>query len=241
MMEDTAEEQHEPKKSKKTKKDSRTATQKFLASLREIAIVVVIALIVSTALKAWVVRSFYIPSASMEDTLQIDDRIMVNQLPFAHPKRGSIVVFNDPGGWLPPGTADEYKPNPFLEFVGLAPSNAGQQLIKRVIGVGGDHVECCDDQGRIMVNGVAIDETYIKPGAPPSETEFSVDVPQGHYWVMGDNRSNSADSRFNGDSEGGPFVPEDEVVGTVFVISWPTNRFSWVSAPDTFDKVPDPS
>lgn len=239
-MENTAEDTHEPNSANESK-DKQSGSRKFLGALREIAIIVVLALIVSTALKVWVVRSFYIPSASMEDTLQIDDRIMVNQLPFAKPERGSIIVFNDPGGWLPPETTAQYKPNPFLEFVGLAPSNAGQQLIKRVIGVGGDHVECCDDAGRIMVNGVAIDETYIKPAGPPSEIEFSVDVPQGHYWVMGDNRSNSADSRFNMDAQGGPFVPEDDVVGTVFVISWPTSRFSWVKAPDAFDKVPDPS
>lgn len=215
-----------------------SAGTKFWRSVREIAIIVVIALAVSTALKAWVVRSFYIPSASMEDTLQVNDRIMVNQLPFVKPQRGSIVVFNDPGGWLPPDLVAEYKPNPFFEFVGLAPSDAGQQLIKRVIAVGGDHVECCDAQGRVSVNGQAIDEPYIKPGTAPSEVEFSVDVPADHYWVMGDNRGNSADSRFHLDAPGGPFVSKDDLVGTVFVISWPSNRFRWVGAPDTFDQVP---
>lgn len=221
-----------------------TATKKqpkkrgFWHTVREIVIIVVIALVVSTALKTWVVRSFYIPSASMEDTLQVDDRIMVNQLPFVKPTRGSIIVFDDPGQWLPPDLTNQYKPNPILEFVGLAPSDAGKQLIKRVIGVGGDHVECCDAQGRVSVNGKPIDEPYVKPGDSPSEIEFSVDVPPNSYWVMGDNRSNSADSRFHMNADGGPFVPADHVVGTVFVISWPARHFTWVHASDAFASVP---
>lgn len=214
---------------------------KTLRGLREIAIIAVIALVVSFAIKTFVVRSFYIPSSSMENTLQIDDRIMVNQLPWNEPERGQIIVFDDPGGWLPPAAAGTYQPNPILEFLGLVPANAGQQLIKRVIGVGGDTVECCDEQGRIKVNGQPIDESYVKSGTDPSAIKFNVEVPEGSYWVMGDNRSNSLDSRYNTESPGGPFVPKDNVVGTVFVINWPLDRFSRVkAATDVFADVPNP-
>ena len=207
--------------------------------IRELAIIVVIALVVSTVVKTFIVRSFYIPSASMEQTLQIDDRIMVNQLPWASVDRGSIIVFDDPGGWLPANLTEQYKANPVLEFLGLMPSDAGNQLIKRVIGIGGDHVACCDAQGRLTVNDEPIDETYLADGVAPSEMEFDVTVPIGYYWVMGDNRSNSMDSRYNQDSEGGPFVPEGAVVGTVFVINWPMDRFQWVGPPkDVFQNVP---
>ena len=212
-----------------------------LRGLREIAIIAVIALVVSFAIKTFVVRSFYIPSSSMENTLQIDDRIMVNQLPWNEPERGQIIVFDGPGGWLPPAAAGTYQPNPILEFLGLVPANAGQQLIKRVIGVGGDTVECCDEQGRIKVNGQPIDESYVKSGTDPSAIKFNVEVPEGSYWVMGDNRSNSLDSRYNTESPGGPFVPKDNVVGTVFVINWPLDRFSRVkTATDVFADVPNP-
>ena len=214
---------------------------KALRGLREIAIIVVIALVVSFAIKTFVVRSFYIPSSSMENTLQIDDRIMVNQLPWNEPQRGQIIVFDDPGGWLPPDTSGRYKPNPVLEFLGLVPANAGQQLIKRVIGVGGDTVECCDEKGRLKVNGQPIDETYIKRGTDPSAIKFKVEVPEGSYWVMGDNRANSLDSRYNTESAGGPFVSKDNVVGTVFVINWPLDRFSRVkAATEVFADVPNP-
>ena len=166
---------------------------------------------------------------------------MVNQLPWNEPERGQIIVFDDPGGWLPPAAAGTYQPNPILEFLGLVPANAGQQLIKRVIGVGGDTVECCDEQGRIKVNGQPIDESYVKSGTDPSAIKFNVEVPEGSYWVMGDNRSNSLDSRYNTESPGGPFVPKDNVVGTVFVINWPLDRFSRVkAATDVFADVPNP-
>lgn len=217
------------------------AGRKFWRGLREVAVIVIIALLISTAVKTWVVRSFVIPSASMEQTLQIKDRILVNQLPWTTVKRGDIIVFNDPGGWLQQAEVDQYKPNPFLEFIGLVPSDAGHQLVKRVIGVGGDTVQCCDAQGRLMVNGQPIDETYLARGTAPSEVEFKVTVPPDKYWVMGDNRGNSLDSRFNSDSAGGPFVPKSEVVGTVFAINWPVSRLSWVSNPtDVFAPVPQP-
>ena len=202
--------------------------------------IIVIALLISTALKTWVVRSFYIPSESMMTTLQVDDRVLVNQMAhrFGPADRGDIIVFDDPDHWLSAAETAEYTPNPVLEFIGLAPSDSGNQLIKRVIGVGGDTIKCCDAEGRLMVNGEPIDETYLDEGTAPSDVEFEVTVPEGHYWVMGDNRSNSADSRYHTDTD--PYVSEDDVVGTVFLINWPFKHFSWVSTPDeVFADVPD--
>lgn len=215
--------------------------RRFWRGLREVALIVIIALLISTAVKTWVMRSFVIPSASMEQTLLIGDRILVNQLPWTTAHRGDVVVFDDPGGWLQQSEVDKYKPNPLLEFVGLVPSDAGHQLVKRVIGEGGDTVQCCDAQGRLQVNGHSIDETYLAPGTAPSEVEFKVTVPPDHYWVMGDNRGNSLDSRFNKDTEGGSYVPADNVVGTVFAINWPLSRLSWVSNPSSvYAGVPSP-
>ncbi|WP_309130962.1 signal peptidase I [Brevibacterium sp.] len=217
------------------------SSRKFVRGLLEVVAIIVVAVLISTALRAWVMRSFYIPSGSMEQTLQIDDRVLVNQLAprFDPPDRGDIIVFDDPGDWLSDDQASSYEPNPVLEFLGLAPSDAGNQLIKRVIGKGGDTVECCDAQGRLLVNGEPIDETYLEPGMAPSEMDFSVTVPEGDYWVMGDNRSNSADSRFHQDTH--PFVPAENVVGTVFLVNWPLNRLTWMSTPaDVFAHVPEP-
>ncbi len=216
-------------------------SRKFVRGLLEAVAIIVVAVLISTALRAWVMRSFYIPSGSMEQTLQVDDRVLVNQLAprFDPADRGDIIVFDDPDDWLSAGQVSSYRPNPVLEFLGLAPSDAGQQLIKRVIGKGGDTVECCDDEGRLLVNGEPITETYLEPGMAPSQMEFSVTVPDGHYWVMGDNRSNSADSRFHQDSQ--PFVPAENVVGTVFLLNWPLSRFTWVSTPDeVYAQVPEP-
>lgn len=219
-----------------------SGSKKFLNGLLETLAIIVVAILISTALKTWVVRSFYIPSGSMMQTLQIDDRVLVNQLaPRLGPaNRGDIIVFDDPDHWLSAAEISTYKPNPLLEFVGLAPSDAGSQLIKRVIGVGGDTVECCDAQGRLLVNGSPIDETYLEDGMDPSDMKFKITVPKDHYWVMGDNRSNSADSRYHVDTQ--PYVSEDDVVGTVFLINWPLKHFKWVSNPeDVFADVPAPS
>lgn len=217
-------------------KKGSTATRSFGAVLRDIAIIIVMALLISFVIKTWLLRAFYIPSASMENTLDVNDRILVNQLagPVMSIERGDIVVFDDPGGWLDPAmTAGEDKGFNLLEFVGLVPADAGQQLIKRVIGLPGDNVACCDEAGRITINGEPIDETYLKKGVTPSDVPFDVTVPEGSYWVMGDNRGNSADSRYNEAAEGGPFVPEADVVGRAFFINWPFDRLDWISNPDS--------
>lgn len=219
-----------------------------LSLLKESAIIVVSALILSLLIKTFLVQAFFIPSASMEDTLTKGDRVMVSRLvpgPFdLH--RGDIVVFKDPGGWLPPVVPDDRGPvakgtTAVLTFVGLLPQDSGEHLIKRVIGLPGDHVTCCDAQDRVSVNGQPIDETYIKPGSIPSQTPFDKTVPDGMLFVMGDNRQNSQDSRYNTSKPGGGFVPMSNVVGTAFVKVWPLSRSGLLRNPgDVFAGVPEP-
>ena len=215
--------------------------------LRETAVVVVSALVLSVLIKTFLAQAFYIPSGSMEDTLAIGDRVLVSKLTPSplDVNRGDLVVFVDPGGWLdyPPDTRGPLRQGveDVLTFVGLLPQNAGEHLIKRVIGVGGDSVECCDADGRIEVNGVGIDEPYLKPGVAPSESEFSATVPAEHVWLMGDNRSNSQDSRSHGGSPGGGAVPLGNVVGNAFLILWPAEHWTLLRNPgDTFVEVPAP-
>nr|WP_260216962.1 signal peptidase I [Curtobacterium sp. PhB115] len=189
--------------------------------LRDLAIIVIAALLASFLVKAYLVRSFYIPSASMENTLLIGDRVLVNELVpgLVHVQRGDVVVFEDPGGWLGPAQ--------------------GNDLIKRVIGLPGDEVSCCDTSGRLSVNGHAVDEPYVRlqPGSDRvAGTDFEITVPKGQLWVMGDNRYNSADSRVHGT------VPLDDVVGRAFVTTWPVSRWTVLSRyADDWDAVPDPS
>ncbi|MCD5353624.1 signal peptidase I [Kineosporia mesophila] len=215
----------------------------FFALVRELALVLVIALGLSLLIKTFLVQAFFIPSPSMENTLLTGDRVLVSKLtpgPFdLH--RGDIVVFQDPGGWLGDSTAvPAGRVHQALSFVGLVPSNSDDHLIKRVIGLPGDTVACCDDQGRVTVNGVPIDEPYLYPGDEPSEKTFSVTVPAGHIWVLGDHRSVSQDSRYHPDINNG-MVPEDNIVGRAFVNVWPLDRFSLLRNPSsTFVNVPAP-
>jgi signal peptidase I len=208
---------------------------------QEMIVLLAIALGLAIVLKSLFVQAFYIPSASMHNTLIENDRILVEKPSywFDGPERGDIVVFDDPGGWL---SADErVSTNPItraMEFVGLYPT--GNHLVKRVIGVGGDHVRCCDAKGRIRVNGTPLDESaYLPPGVQPSTQEFNVRVPPEELWVMGDNRPESADSRAHLGDPGGGFIPVDAVVGKVFVTVWPLDRAQLTDHPDTFDDVED--
>ncbi len=215
--------------------------------LRETAIIVVSALILSLLIKTFLVQAFFIPSASMEDTLEIGDRVMVSRLvPGAFDvHRGDVVVFKDPGGWLPPAETEDESPvseavRAALTFIGLLPQDTGEHLIKRVIGLPGDHVVCCDAEGRVSVNGEPIDETYLKPGSIPSQDEFDRTVPDDMLFVMGDNRQNSADSRYNTGKPGGGFVPMSNVVGTAFVKVWPLSSIGLLRNPgDVFARVPE--
>ncbi|RJK98260.1 signal peptidase I [Vallicoccus soli] len=213
--------------------------------LRELPVILVAALVLSLLIKSFLVQAFYIPSGSMEETLAVGDRVFVNKLAtrFGEVERGDIVVFRDPADWLP----DVQEPEGAgrlgdalrdgLEFVGLAPSASGDDLIKRVIGVGGDTVACCDAEGRVTVNGVPLDEEgYLFPGNEPSASPFEVEVPEGYLWVMGDHREESLDSRAHTGEPGGGFLPEDDVVGRAFVVVWPFDRFKGLTRPDTFDQ-----
>lgn len=221
---------------------------RFLRGLREIAIIGVIALVISFVIKTFIAQAFWIPTGSMEQTLIRGDRVVVSKItagPLAI-ERGDIAVFRDPGGWLPPTETPDYGPilNPVvdgLEFVGLMPSSDGSHLIKRVIGVGGDRIVCCDEQGRISVNGEPLEESYLYPDDAPSREPFDVTVPEDHYWMMGDHRSNSRDSRHHDDGTGaGGAVPADNMVGRAMVLIWPLDRFDWFDgARDVYAGVPD--
>ncbi|MFJ8628034.1 signal peptidase I [Kitasatospora sp. NPDC093550] len=213
---------------------------------KELPILVGIALILALVIKTFFVQAFSIPSESMQNTLQVGDRVLVDKLtPWfgAEPERGEVVVFHDPGGWL----NDEPTPqssNSFvrglqdvLSFVGLMPSANEKDLIKRVIAVGGDTVEC-EGEGPVKVNGVALNEPYVYQGNTPcGDHPFApVKVPKGRIWVMGDHRANSLDSRFHMDQPGGGTVPVDNVIGRAFVVAWPIDHWSTLPVPDTFDQ-----
>lgn len=223
------------------------APKRRFSALREAVIVVGIALVLSLLIKTFLVQAFYIPSESMETTLDVGDRVLVSRLAPGplEVNRGDIVVFVDPGGWL--GTSYQAA-NPVQdalikagEFVGLLPANTGSHLIKRVIGTEGDRVTCCTADGLLTVNGVAIQEPYVIAGAAPSTVEFDITVPADSYWVMGDNRPNSTDSRFHLGNPGGGSIPEDNVVGVAKATMWPLDRWTILRNPGaTFADVPDP-
>ena len=210
--------------------------------VRELPITLVVALLLSLLVKTFLLQAFLIPSASMEDTLLIHDRVLVNKLADKADEihRGDVVVFRDPGGWLPAANSGNggvrAAIHNALVFVGVAPSTSARDLVKRVIGVGGDRIACCDSEKRITVNGVPLTEPYLYPGdrKAPSLAAFSVRVPQGRLWVMGDHRSASADSRFHLGDPGGGFVPVDDVVGRAFARVWPLRRAGWLRQPVTF-------
>ncbi len=215
-----------------------TQHRKRLTWWQETVLLLVLALVVSAVVKAFFVQMFFVPSSSMVPLFVTDDRIMVEKVSYwnAAPQRGDVIVFKDPGGqWLGQEAAQHLTPaQEVLTWVGLYP--AGGHLVKRVIGVGGDHVACCDRQGRITVNGVALNESsYLRRGAKPSEQRFDVRVPPHHLWVMGDNRANSADSRAHQSLPGGGFVPVDDVTGKVWAIVWPPDRAKILQEPTTFE------
>lgn len=227
---------------------SPSIARSLLRFLRDVAVILVVAFTVSFLLKTFLVRSFYIPSGSMEHTLEVNDRILVNQLvpEVVGVERGDVVVFRDPGGWLSlPASASTPTPSGFeklLQTLGLAADTSTDYVVKRVIGVGGDRVACCDADGRVMVNGVPLDEPYIVipegHGGKASDLDFDVVVPDGSVWVMGDNRYSSMDSRYHQDEPGRGFVSESEIVGRAFVLNWPFSRFTWLdNYPDTFTGV----
>ncbi|MFH8803742.1 signal peptidase I [Streptomyces sp. NPDC017936] len=183
-----------------------------------ISLTLLVCLLFLLLLNAFVVKPFQIPSGSMENGLRIGDRVLVNRLAYrfgAEPRRGDVVVFDGTGYF---GDAD---------------------YVKRVVGVGGDHVVCCDEEGRIQVNGRSVDEsTFLYPGDGPSTVSFDVEVPEGTLFVLGDHRSASSDSRDRLGSPGGGMIPVDSVIGRADWIVWPSAHLTRLHRPDAYARVP---
>jgi len=196
---------------------------------RELPILLGVAIVVAILVRAFVLQTFYIPSVSMQHTLEINDRVLVNKLVyhFRDPERGEIVVFEAPLEWRS--------------------STTDKDFIKRVIAVGGDTIACCDPQQRLVVNGEPLDEPYLYSQAGVSDAAasqpFEATVPEGRLWLLGDHRSSSGDSMDHFQRSGGDLqaatVDQDAVIGRAFVLFWPPSRATWLSAPDAFDLVPD--
>jgi signal peptidase I len=234
-------------------------------AIRETVLLLAFAIVLALVVKTFFVQSFYIPSESMEPGLIVNDRILVEKPSYwgsGGPQRGDVIVFDDPGGWL--NGLESAQPMSLLARglakIGLYPT--GGHLVKRVVGVAGDTITCCDDQGRIMVNGQPVDEDgFIRPQKDPPKScdgpmpSGAMDcnwtagpVPAGTVFVMGDNRADSADSsvhlcgpKAQDCDPNDAFVPVDDVVGKVFALAWPLGRAHLIHTPDAFDDVPDPS
>jgi signal peptidase I len=207
----------------------------FLRALREIAIVVVTALVISALVRTFLLQAFWVPSGSMEETLMRGDRILVWK-PGVEPSHGDVIVFKDPSDWLAdpvPAGGIRGAMGQVAAFVGILPSTTGDDLVKRVIGVGGDTIECCSPGGQIIRNGEPLDEPYIFPGDPTDQITFRVEVPEGRLFVMGDHRGDSADSRYHLEEDDGT-VPVENVVGKAEVIMWPISR--WATLPTYVDQ-----
>lgn len=210
--------------------DERAKDKRKAGFWRELPILVIVAIVVAVVVRAFVLQTFYIPSESMQTTLEINDRVLVNKLVygFRSPHRGEVIVFKAPISWRTDPKEEDF--------------------IKRVIGTGGDHIVCCDSRQRITVNGQPLDEPYLYRDGNgladlPSEEPFDVIVPAGRLWMMGDHRSASGDSRQNfirSHDETISTIDEDAVVGRAFVVFWPFGHASWLDVPKTFAKVPAP-
>ena len=210
---------------------------------QEFPVLIVVALLVSLFIKTFLVQFFYIPSGSMENTLQVNDRVAVNRIPFIsnNIERGDVVVFRDPDNWLPAADISE---SPFvsaklkagLVAVGVLPNPAKQYLVKRVVGVAGDHVICCNTDGKLTVNGEVMNEPYIFAGNVPSDMNFDVTVPKNKVWVMGDHRGASADSRYHQDDINKGFVPVNRITGRVIAVIWPLKNISLVPGVDALNQ-----
>lgn len=218
--------------------------QKQRSFWKELPLLIGIALVLALLIKTFLVQAFSIPSDSMQNTLQQGDRVLVDKLtPWfgSEPSRGEVVVFHDPDNWLagePIATPNALQTA--LSWIGLMPSAEEKDLIKRVVGVAGDTIEC-RGTGPLMVNGKALNEPYVYPGNTPCSVDdqggqFKVTVPAGKIWVMGDHRQNSLDSRYHQQDRYQGFVPVGNVVGRAIVIAWPPTRWNTLPIPDTFDQ-----
>jgi signal peptidase I len=226
-----------PRRSSKSHKRRRTSFW------RELPFLILIALVLALLIKTFLVQAFYIPSGSMQNTLAIGDRVLVNKLVYRirDVHRGEIVVFKGPPSWQDnPEFTVSQPSNPIARFfrdigsaLGVA-APSSKDFIKRVIGVGGDHVVCCDVQGRITVNGHPLTEPYLFPGVKPSEQNFDIVVPKGRLWVMGDHRDSSADSRSHLSDGFDGTIPQGNVIGRAFVKVWPPKHWGTLPVPSTF-------
>ena len=224
---------------------------------RELPVLILVALVIAMVIKTFVVQAFVIPTGSMQNTLAINDKILVNKLAydFRAIEPGDIVVFNGDGSWnaAPPSGSnsnllarmfDDTIRRAFDSIGGLFGAPVGQtDYVKRVIGVPGDRVFCCTAQGLLTVNGVLLHEqSYLYPGDQPGSApegilgHFSVTVPPGYLWVLGDHRGISDDSRGHRDDPGNGMIPENKVIGRAFVIVWPPSRWRILPIPATFDQ-----
>ncbi|MFE0177344.1 signal peptidase I [Streptomyces sp. NPDC059002] len=238
-----------PGRAERRKLAKKVKRRRRRSAIKEIPLLIGVALLIALVLKTFLVQAFVIPSGSMEQTIRIGDRVLVDKLtPWfgSKPERGDVVVFKDPGNWLEeeqgkkkddPVVVKQIKEG--LTQIGLLPSDSERDLIKRVVGVGGDTVQCCDKNDKVTVNGVPLDEPYIHPGDKPSAFEFKVKVPKGRLFMMGDHRSDSADSRFHRTEKFSGTVAEDQVVGRALVIAWPFGHWRKLEEPDTYASVPD--
>jgi signal peptidase I len=231
---------------------ARRARRRRWSAWREVPILIVVALAIALVIKTFVVQPFFIPSSSMEDTLLVGDKVLVNKLVyhFRSIHRGDIIVFDGTGSWNPAAAPAVPSGDPlvraydatlrplFHSIAGLFGTPADEtDFIKRVIGLPGDHVVCCNAQGLVTVNGVPLHESsYLYPGAAPSLIRFNITVPPGRLWVMGDNRQISDDSRMRQYDPGHGTIPENEVIGRAFVIVWPPSQWRFLPIPSTFDQ-----
>ncbi|MGH4034502.1 signal peptidase I [Actinomycetota bacterium Odt1-20B] len=238
-----------PGRAERRKLAKKVKRRRRRSAIKEIPLLIGVAVLIALVLKTFLVQAFVIPSGSMEQTIKIGDRVLVDKLtPWfgSKPSRGDVVVFKDPGGWLEeeqgkkkddPVVVKQVKEG--LTWIGLLPSDNERDLIKRVVAVGGDTVKCCDKNGKVTVNGVPLNEPYINPGDKPSNFDFEVKVPKGRLFVMGDHRGDSADSRFHRTEAFHGTVSEDSVVGRAMVIAWPFGHWRKLEEPDTYATVPD--
>jgi signal peptidase I len=213
---------------------------------REMLTIVAAAIILTVLIKIFVIQVYEIPSPSMENTLMVGDRVLVNKLVyhFRGVARGDIIVFSGAGSWgdlegnpipPPPSNPVERGWDDVLGAIGLRSDTT--YYIKRVIGLPGDHIYCNGSGGPIEVNGVPLNESsYLIPGGTPSSIPINVTVPAGRLYVLGDNRPESEDSRYHDDDGYSGTIPENEVTGRAFLIIWPISQFKDLPIPSTFSQ-----